>query len=61
MVEVVGDLRGDEQPAAGAELGDPLAGAEEFLGPFLQVAVDLGDRRGEPVGVGGEQLPRRAS
>ena len=55
-VEVVGDLSRDEQPVAGAELGDPLAGAEDFLGSFGQVAVDLGDRRGEPAGVGGEQL-----
>src|SRR5262249_57720568 len=29
-VEVVGDLRGDEQPVAGAELDDSLAGAQEF-------------------------------
>jgi hypothetical protein len=37
-VEVVGDLRGDEQPVAGVELGDPLAGAEDLLGLFAQVS-----------------------
>jgi hypothetical protein len=55
-VEVVGDLRGDEQPVAGTELGESPAGTEEFLGPFLQVTVDLSDRPGKPVGVGGKQL-----
>jgi hypothetical protein len=55
-VQVVGDLRGDEQPVTAAKLGDPLAGALELFGPLLQSVVDLGDRRGEPVGVGGQQL-----
>jgi hypothetical protein len=55
-VEEIGDLRGDEQPVAGAESGDPLAGADELLDPFPQLMVDLGERRGESFRVGGEQL-----
>ena len=56
LVEVVGDLRRDEEAIAAAELGDPLAGAQEFRDPFLQLAIDLGDRRRELIGVSGEQF-----
>jgi len=55
-VEKVGDLRGDEQPVATAKLGDPLAGTDEHFGPSHQVMVDLGDRRRELVGLGGQQF-----
>ena len=57
LVQVVGDLRGDEQPVAGAEAGRCARGYGAIsVARSGQVAVDLGDRRGEPVGVGGEQL-----
>ncbi len=53
-VEKVGDIRRDEQPVAAAKLGDPLAGTHELFGSSLQVVVDLGDRRRELVGLGGQ-------
>src|SRR5262249_3423277 len=55
-VEEVGHLGRDEQTVPSAELGDPLAGTDKLLSPSLQFAVDLGNRRGELIGVGGEQL-----
>lgn len=52
----VSDLARDEESIAGPEPGDPLPGAPKFRGPFLQIAIDLGHRRGESVGIGREQL-----
>ena len=56
LIQVVGDIRGHEQPIASAEVRNPLTGAKQLLGTFLQLAVDLGDRRRELVGFGREQL-----
>jgi hypothetical protein len=35
LVEILRNLLGDEQPAAGAELSDPLAGADELVSALL--------------------------
>jgi len=56
LIQVVSDIRRHEHPVASIDARDPLTGAKQLLGAFLQLAVNLGDRRGEGVGVGRQQL-----
>jgi len=56
VVQVVSDIRGHEQLIASTEVRNPLTGAKQLLGTFLQLTVDLGDRCRELVGFGREQL-----
>src|SRR6266852_2607402 len=56
QLEEVSDLCGDEQPVAATEASNALARAAQLPGALLQVVIDFGNRRGELIGVGGEQV-----
>lgn len=53
---MVGGFRGDEEPVAAAQLGELVAGSPQPRDTALEVAVYLGDDRGERLRISGEDV-----